>query len=564
MSKEKRGGARLSQSKPPKKKAPHHSDALTPPPDSAASEHTSQQGKKLNSKGLKVTIIVVVSFIAVLLILFAVYKSWAKLPEVPPLPTLPAFEESATPDPVTGVVPSYEPIVSDRKENFYTFLVVGKDTGGGGNTDTMMLAAYDIPNQKLSVMSLPRDTMVDPRHPDRNHKLNAVWNLGLYYADKGSKKQGQDYLKEAVGDLTGIYPDFYVAVNWEAFGRLVDAIGGVEFEVPFDMKYKDPTQNLVIDQPAGRRRLSGDDAMQVVRWRHNNSGSVQYADADLGRIRTQQNLMKEIVRQCLQIKNVTKINEFAEIFTEEVETDLTVGNLVAFAERAILGGLTMDNVTFCTLPVSGVSVKGESYVQVKPEEMLALLNESFNPYKNDLEFANLNVIQYSSSSGYYTYKGSGKSASSTSPKASAAPSAAPTSSGKPTVTPKPSATVTPKPSNSTKPGETATPKPSSKPSATPAPSRAPSAEPSASETPEPSGSTAPSESAGPSSDPETSAEPSPSEEPTEEPSVEPSPASTPEPTPESTPEPTPEPTPMSEPTMPPVGDNGLPPGVPMD
>ncbi len=548
MSKEKRGGARLDQSKAPKRKAPHHIDTGKSTPDGAAGDKSPQEGKKL-SRGAKIAIIVAASIAAVFLILFVVYKSLVKLPDVP---NLPVVETSATPDPVTGVVPSTAPIVSDRKENFYTFLVVGKDTGGGGNTDTMMLAAYDIPNQKLSVMSLPRDTMIDPRHPDKNHKLNAVWNLGLYYAEKGSKKQGQDYLKEAIGDLTGIYPDFYVAVNWEAFGRLVDAIGGVEFEVPFDMKYKDPTQNLVIDQPAGRRRLSGDDAMQVVRWRHNNSYSAQYADGDLGRIRTQQALMKEIVKQCLQIKNVTKINEFAEIFTEEVETDLTVGNLVAFAERAILGGLSMDNVTFTTLPVTGANVKGQSYVQVKPEEMLALLNESFNPYTEDLEFANLNIMQYSASSGYYTYKGTGKPTGSTGSKASSAPSAAPTSQS--TATPKPAAsTQTPKPSTTPRPAQTASPTPSSTPEATSAPSEAPAAQPSPSETAEPSASAAPSESGQPSSAPE----------PSEEPSQEPTPAPTPEPTPEPTPQSTPEPTPTPEPTLPPVGDGGLPPGVPM-
>lgn len=456
MSKEKRGGARLAKpskvSRPPKNHEQVGSHVATPKkkPSAAKSPH----------RKAKIALIVVVAILAVLLALFAIYKSWAKLPDLPDLPSV----DQPTADPITGEVPSGRPIDSaTRKEGVYTFLVAGRDTGGGGNTDTLMLATYDIPNQSLSVMSIPRDTMVNARHKGSNRKINGVWNLGLYYAEKGSTKKGIDYLKEAVGDLCGFTPDFYVILNWEAFGRLVDAIGGVDFEVPFHMEYKDPTQDLYIDQAAGYRHLSGDDAMQVVRWRHNNSYSTQYASGDLGRIGTQQALMKAIIKQCLQISNVTKISEFAEIFTEEVETDLSVGNIVAFAERAILGGLDMDNVTFTTLPVTGVYVKGTSYVQVNPEEMLALLNESFNPYKEELTFDDVDILQYSSSMGYYTYKGNGTGSSTSSGSSSASkPSSGssnavvtkPSASAKPSASPEPTAKVSSAPSASPSEGST--------------------------------------------------------------------------------------------------------------
>lgn len=481
MSREKRGGARLEHSSSPKKNA--HDQSSKP---QKAGEGNSSQPKL--SRGAKIAIIVVAVIAAVLLILFTVYKSWAKLPNLDDLP-LP----SITADPVTGLMPSGVPETSARKKEFYTFLVVGRDTGGGGNTDTIMLAAYDVPNQKLTVMSIPRDTMVDARHPGGNKKINAVWNLGLYYAEKGSEKKGIDYLKEAIGDMTGITPDFHVVVNWEAFGRLVDAIGGVDFEVPFEMKYKDPTQDLIIDQAAGMRHLSGDDAMQVVRWRHNNSYSVQYADADLGRIRTQQALMKEIVKKCLKIENVTKINQFAEIFTEEVETDLSLGNLVAFAERAIFGGLDMDNVNFITMPVTGVYVNKASYVQAKPDELLGILNDGFNPYTEDLTMDRLNVLQYSSSSGYYTYKGSGTGVKPTytTPKPAQAvtkPSATPTPPDEPDDTPKPE--QTPEADPSRVPEHTSSPKPTQEPPAqtpeqTPEPAEPTPEQPSTGTTPRP-------------------------------------------------------------------------------
>lgn len=389
MNKERQGGARLDKNKHPQRKG---------------SDPQGNEAKGGMSRQVKIGLIIAAVAVALILVGLAIRGAvggW-----LPELPTQPAADEA---DPLTGEFPDKGSLNSaSRKKDYFTFLVVGRDTGGGGNTDTIMLAAYDVPNQKLNVMSIPRDTMVDANHPDRNRKINGVWNLGLYYAKKDSKKQGIDYLKEAVGHMMGFTPDFYVIVNWEAFGRLVDAIGGVDFEVPFDMKYKDPTQDLVIDQPKGFRHLSGSDAMQVVRWRHNNSFSVQYADADLGRIRTQQALMKEVVKSCLKIENVTRIGELANIFTEEVETDLTPGNLIAFAQRAIFGGLSMDNVTFTTMPNTGANVRGDSYVQAKPEELLGLLNDGFNPYTEDLEMKDLHILQYSASSGYYTYSGTGK------------------------------------------------------------------------------------------------------------------------------------------------------------
>lgn len=498
MNREKRGGAHLEKNLPPKKTAPHREASA---PVSGREEKASQSGFSPKKKRILIVALVLAG-LAVLggLIGWVAGDLFADDGLLGGLPTVPAYDDDTGLDGDLGPIRSEAD--SERKKEFYTFLVVGRDTGGGGNTDTIMFCAYDIPNQKLTVMSIPRDTIVDARHPDKNKRINGVWNLGLYYAEKGSKKEGIDYLKEAVGDMTGIVPDFHVIVNWEAFGRLVDAIGGVDFEVPFEMKYKDPTQDLVIDQAAGYRHLTGDDAMQVVRWRHNNSFSVQYADADLGRIRTQQALMKAIIEKCLRLENVTKINEFAEIFADEVETDLTVGNLLAFAQRALFGGLKMDNVVFTTMPLSSTPVKG-GMVQADPEELLGLLNESLNPYVKDLQMEELRILQYSSSRGYYVYQGTGTGT---------APTHSSDTKPAQAVT-KPETAATPKPSNEPEPSDE--PEPSASPKPSPEASQKPSKEPDdPSEAPD-----EPSESPDQSSTPTPADTPEPSETP-----VEPAPA----------------------------------------
>ncbi|MEI3363967.1 MAG: LCP family protein [Oscillospiraceae bacterium] len=129
----------------------------------------------------------------------------------------------------------------------------------------------------------------------------------------------------------GFEPDYQVIVEWNAVGEIVDAMGGVWFDVPRDMNYDDPYQDLHIHQEKGYRLLSGDDAMQVLRYRHDNRKNgvtLGYPDGDLGRIKTQQAFLTAMVEQLLKLENITKVNEFARVFQENVETDLTFQNIL--------------------------------------------------------------------------------------------------------------------------------------------------------------------------------------------------------------------------------------------
>lgn len=122
-------------------------------------------------------------------------------------------------------------------------------------------------------------------------------------------------LKQEVSRLTGIYPDFYVMVEWEAIGELVDALGGVYFDVPFDMNYDDPYQDLHIHQEAGYRKLSGEDAMEVIRWRKNNG---EPSPGDVGRIQIQQDFLSAILDKCLQPATLLKAPALAQVFLNNV------------------------------------------------------------------------------------------------------------------------------------------------------------------------------------------------------------------------------------------------------
>lgn len=331
----------------------------------------------------------------VLLVMLAVYRVWAQAPPIP-------GQSTAVGGVPGGDVPDM--IAANRKDGFYTFLIIGRDTGGGGNTDTLMLASYDTKNQQAGLMSIPRDTLVNVSWDVK--KINSVYNM---YLGRG-KEAAVEALEDVVAGLVGFRPDYTVTVEWQAVGDIVEAIGGVYFEVPFYMSYVDPAQDLVIDQPAGYRLLSGADAMQVVRWRKNNTGVALPAGADgsdLGRTRIQQAFITAAMKQCLQLKNATRINEIAQVFTERVETELTVGNLVWFAEKALLGGFTAEELHTCTMPCTGASVYSSSYktnlsyVAPQAEALLEEINGHFNPFETDVTLDNLDIMRLDGKGGAY-------------------------------------------------------------------------------------------------------------------------------------------------------------------
>ena len=281
-----------------------------------------------------------------------------------------------------------------KSQDYYTVLILGRDTGGGGNTDTMLLASYDVTNQKATVMSIPRDTMVNVSWDIK--RINSVSN---YY---GGGDRGIQYLYKEIAQLVGFEPDYQVVVEWDAVGQIVDAMGGVWFDVPRNMNYDDPYQDLHIHQEKGYRLLTGDDAMQVLRYRHDNDMRYGYPDGDLGRIKTQQAFLTAMVDQLLQIKNVTKINQFIQVFQNNVETDLSFQNILWFAQQAILGGLSMENVEFVTMPNRTASCWSrtyhnyQSYVVPSANELLELVNTKLSPYTEVFTLSDLDIMSVNS------------------------------------------------------------------------------------------------------------------------------------------------------------------------
>lgn len=428
-------------------------------------------------KILRIVFIVLTVIAAIIVVGTAGFFLMTAPPEVTPKPqTTTIIDENG--NEIQVEIPG---LAANRKDQFYTFLIVGQDTGGGGNTDTMMLAAYDVPNQTLNVMSIPRDTFV---YYDGDRRLiNAVYNWA------GGGEKGIEALKEEVGELTGVVPDFHIIIQWDAVGELVDAIDGVYFDVPRDMNYDDPTQDLHIHLSKGYQLLNGEQAMGVVRYRHDNKKWVNgkyvlpgYPDGDLGRIKTQQAFMTAVIEKCLQpTVLLPNLMEYINIFQQNVVTNLSIPEMAYFGKSAI-GGLDMEQVEFITLP--NKSAGDGAHVLPIGEEIVEVVNDGFNPYDEEITLKDLDLVTKNSSSS-----SSGGSTSTTKP------------STQPTSTPTPVTSETPvnSPATSESPAASASAQPSSSPAAssspetTPTPAPTPVATPTPAPTPIPVSTPAPTE-----------------------------------------------------------------------
>lgn len=259
----------------------------------------------------------------------------------------------------------------ERKGGFYTILLSGLDDDNGGS-DTNILMAVDTVNGYVYGVSIPRDSKAIIG--GKAHKINYAYNKG-----------GTELLASTVSEQLGIPVDYTVCVNLQGFTALVDAIGGVDFEVPINMDYDDPIQGLSIHFKKGMQHLSGADALRVVRFRHNNDGTG-YGSEDLGRMQTQQKFLKAVAKKMLSFENlISNPRKYAEIFGQYVDTDLSVTDLAWFGMQVL--GMGVDKIDFSTLP----NEWKYPYIYLDPDETLALVNTYLNPYVEDRTAEDLNL-----------------------------------------------------------------------------------------------------------------------------------------------------------------------------
>ena len=255
-------------------------------------------------------------------------------------------------------------------------------------TDTIMIFKYNPGTQNAYLISVPRDTYTgyNKSYATSSDKINC-----LYQGEHPEKTL------EAVNRVTGLDLEYYVVVDTEALKALVDAIGGVYFDVPIDMKYTDKKQDLYINLKAGYQLLDGDKAEQVVRFRHNQDGTTydsKYGDNDTGRMKTQRNFLKAVMKQTLKPSNIMNIVTFIDIAQTYVKTNIPIDVMKQYIAPAV--NFNIDSLETGTIPGVNEKCNGVWVFIANKTKIKTYLTEMNNKLANideisDEEFKNIKI-----------------------------------------------------------------------------------------------------------------------------------------------------------------------------
>lgn len=242
-------------------------------------------------------------------------------------------------------------------------------------TDSIMLVTYNPQTQQASILSIPRDTYVG-----RRDRFSASQNYLASYKINAAYRNGTNIEEtiELVSDLTGVEIDNYVLIDTDAIVDIVDAIGGVVFNVPIDMDYDDLNQDLHIHLKAGEQLIDGDKAEQLLRFRHNQDGSsypAEYGDNDIGRMRTQREFIQATLKQLIKIENVTKVFNLINIVFDNIKTDLNMETIKYYIPYAFK--FNTESIQTGTLPGTSEQCNGIWLYIANKSETKELIDQLF-------------------------------------------------------------------------------------------------------------------------------------------------------------------------------------------
>ena len=235
-------------------------------------------------------------------------------------------------------------------------------------SDTIILARVDPPNKTVTLVSIPRDTLVDMgEHGEQ--KINTAYSYG-----------GPAYMVECVSKLTGVRIAHYAELDFEQFVSIVDTIGGIEVTLPvavYDMQY------ACVDLPAGTQTLNGVEALGLCRTRHAYDA---YGGGDFYRSANQRMVIAAIVKKVLASDPATLTTTVSQI-AESVTTDLSVADILSLAAQ--FRNLDTDRGVFAgQLPTTSEYINGGWYEIVDEESlrsMMTRVNQGLPPYADDSE-----------------------------------------------------------------------------------------------------------------------------------------------------------------------------------
>lgn len=265
--------------------------------------------------------------------------------------------------PAVQVVKSKErpPETLTNKVNILLLGVDDKDRDYPGSdarrSDTMMVASISPEDGTINLLSLPRDTMVVIPGRKGYDKINHAYAYG-----------GVQLAKSTVEQFLQIPINYYVVLDWQAFIKTIDTLGGVDLYVEHDMHYQDPYAELDIAINKGYQHLDGEKAGQYVRFRSDELG-------DIGRVQRQQRFLKALAKETMQVSTIFKVPALVNTLNQYIETNMSAMTMIKVGNS--LKSFNSNNLVTEMLPGDFATIDELSYWIPNKEQTQQLVQTMF-------------------------------------------------------------------------------------------------------------------------------------------------------------------------------------------
>lgn len=289
-----------------------------------------------------------------------------------------------------GSAAGLDDAIGNENDKVINFLVVGIDSDQGREsnqlTDTILVASFDVPENRVSVLQIPRDTYI-------GSDLTSTGKINALYASGPNEYKGIDGLAQYVYDNFRIPIDHYATITMEGFRNAIDGIGGVTVDVP-----KAIDLDGVILEP-GVQTLDGNQAEKFVRQRK----GAGYSRGDIDRLEMQRVFMASFVKQFLGTSKA-KIASMLPGLSSQMTTDMSVGEMVSIASKA--SKLSSENINFFMVPGEGTSVNTKAYgnqsvYSIHKDLLTDMINEHFRTGTTQITSDQIGVPEIKNSTDIY-------------------------------------------------------------------------------------------------------------------------------------------------------------------
>jgi len=369
----------------------------------ADNNHKKTISKKTWQLFIKSFLITTVSSLALAALVFAAWNSAVAPPTIPVMGQVPIHPEERPINPDYDYdYPEEEPEVEyiwpaperftddDRRDMFWTFLIIGLNEGR--NANTVMVASYCGVTREANLISIPRDVAINASRSGAAQKLASSYLAGA--GGGRGRAGGVARVQMDVMNVIGFIPDYYVVIDYDTFFTIIDAVGGIEVYVPIRMRYRDPYQDLDINIQPGLQLMDSATALDFSRFRqaNRNSGYPSLPDGDIGRTRNQQAVINAVISSLLTPASILRIPEFVNIFNESVYTNLTFRDMMFFALELnhVRGTDALSTDTFVPVQSSG---RPHYFEFLGPSNVLDIVNSTINPFYDDIELRDINLLR---------------------------------------------------------------------------------------------------------------------------------------------------------------------------